>query len=130
MKETNPKWEVGYKEVKNLVHNEMGLTKDHIQEMIQQIAREEVAVTVGNNGEFIRQAMKDIIRDEMAIAIGADGYPSIRGNTAYYSKQERNPFQKFVSEILKQEIIKTMQDQFEVGVQITPRQSMGVIKNG
>ena len=122
MENTNPKWNVGYKEVKNVIHNDMGLSRDDIQNIVRQITREEIAVTIGNNGEFIRHAMKDIMRDEMAIAINADGYPTVRGNMHHYSKQERNPFHKFVSGILKEEIINGMREQFDVGVQITPKQ--------
>jgi hypothetical protein len=124
MGKTTPKWEVGYKEVKNVIHNDMGLTREDIQNIVRQIAREEIAVTIGKNGEFIRHAMKDIIRDEMAIAINADGYPTVGANTFMYSSMERNPFHKFVSGILKQEIINSMREQFDVGVQITPKQAI------
>ena len=121
MGQIKPKWAVAYKEVKNLIHNDMSITKEDMHDIFREIAREEVAVAVGQNGEFIVQAMKDIVRDEMIVAIQAEGYPVVSRNIHHYSQQERNPFHKYVSQIMKEEIIETMRQQFEVGVEIKPK---------
>lgn len=117
--EKRPQWAVGYKELKNFLHNEMGISKEHLHEMFQEIAREEITKAVGENGQFIVQTMKDIVRDEMITALQAEGYPIIKGNLHYHHKDERNPFHKYVSQIMKEEIVSVLRTQFEVGVQIT-----------
>lgn len=119
--EKHTQWAVGYKELKNFLHNEKGITSEHIQEMFQEIAREELIKAVGENGEFILQAMKDIVREEMITALQAEGYPIVKGNMHYHHKDERNPFHKYVSQIMKEEIISVLRKQIEVGVQINTK---------
>lgn len=120
-KSTHPQWGVGYKELKNFFHNEMGVSKEHLHEMFQEIAREEITKAVGENGQFIVQTMKDIVRDEMITALQAEGYPIVRGSLHYHHKDERNPFHQYVSQIMKEEIVSVLRTQFEVGVQITQK---------
>lgn len=119
--EKHPQWAVGYKELKNFLHNDMGITSEHIQEMFQEIAREELTKAVGENGEFIIHAMKDIVRAEMVTALQAEGYPIVNGNLHYHHKDERNPFHKYISQIMKNEIISVLRTQIEVGVQINTK---------
>lgn len=119
--EKRPQWAVGYKELKNFLHNEMGISKEHLHEMFQEIAREEITKAVGENGQFIVQTMKGIVRDEMITALQAEGYPIVKGNLHYHHKDERNPFHQYVSQIMKEEIVSVLRTQFEVGVQITEK---------
>lgn len=111
-------WAVGYKELKNYIHNDMGISSEHIQEMFREIAREEITKAVGENGRFIVQTMRDIVRAEMVTAIQAEGYPIVTGNLHYHHKDNRNPFHQYVSQIMKEEIVSTLRNQFEVGIQI------------
>lgn len=118
MEENKPNWTVGYKEVKNFMHNEMNITKDDINDIFEKIGRDEVASVLGQNGEFIRFAIKEVIREEMYKALTNEHYPEIKGNMWFYDKNGKNPFNKFVSQVMKEEIINMMREQFEIGLEI------------
>lgn len=65
MESNKPNWVVGYKEMRNIVHNEMDFTKEQMSEIIEKVAREEVKNALGLNGEFIQKAIRDVAREEM-----------------------------------------------------------------
>jgi hypothetical protein len=119
----NENWTVGYQEVKNLIHNEMGITKDHMNVVIEKIVREQVGEVVGNSRQFIRQSIKEVIREEMENALLNEHYPEMRRNTYFHDKNARNPFNKFVSQIMKEEIIEMLRTQFDVGLEIKHKET-------
>lgn len=118
MESTKPHWAIGYKEVKNFMHNELGITKEEMHEIITKIVRDEVSDAVGQNGEFIRTAIREIIRQEMIFAINGEEYPRVRRNIWDYTKESKSPFSKFISDILKEEILEMFRSQFDVGIDI------------
>lgn len=118
MEKQKEQWVAGYKEVKNYMHNELGITKEHMDEIIAKIVRDEVKEVVGQNGGFIRRAIREIMRDEMVKAIYQEKYPSGRKSFWEFQKEAKNPFSKFISDILKEEIVQMLRNQFEVGVEI------------
>lgn len=106
-----PDWQKGYKEVKNYLHNELGITREEMQEIIIKIVREEVHQTIGQNGEFIKTATREIIRQEMMAAFN-DKYPSLHKNMYFYP--EKDEFKKFISNVIKEEILDTLRDRFNL----------------
>lgn len=40
------------------------------------------------------------------------------GSTLYYDKNEKNPFNKYISQIMKEEVIQMFRSQFDVGIEI------------
>ncbi|PLS18904.1 hypothetical protein CVD28_00445 [Bacillus sp. M6-12] len=119
---TNPQWVMGYKEMKNFMHNELGITKDEMKDIFHKIAREEIKEAVGQNGEFIRYAIKEIIREEMMFAIQQENYPRMSRNIYDYSRNSQSPFTKFISDILKEQIIEMLRSQFNVDFNIQKKE--------
>lgn len=118
MKEPLPEWTAGYKEFKNFLHNDMGISKEQIQEILAKIAREEVLALLGQNGQFVRQAIREIIRDEIKNALINEHYPTMKGQTLFYDKNGNNPFNKFISQVMKEEVLHIFREKFEVGIEI------------
>ena len=117
--ETNkPNWVAGYKEVKNFMHNELGITKEMMDDIITKIVKEEVATVVGRNGEFIRHAIREVIRDEIISAITKEIYPRGYSNIWNYTSEAEQPFNKFMSDVAKEEIIKMLREEFTIGIDI------------
>lgn len=126
-KKTN--WSTGYVETKNFIHNELGLTKENIKEMIAkmaqeeleksgQLAREELLKIISGDTEYIRSIIKDVVREEIKNVLIDEHYPSMRNNVYIYDKNASNPYNKFISDIVKEEVISTFRNQFEVGINI------------
>lgn len=120
MNEQKSQWAIGYKELKNLIHNELGITRDDMNEIINKIVRDEITEAVGRNGHFIRTAIKEIIKEEMMLAIHNQKYPKSNRNLWSYNT-EKNDFNTFISEILKEEIVKLLKEQFDVSFDINKK---------
>lgn len=117
MSTQKPEWITGYKETRNYIHNELGLSKDHIEAIIQKIVREEVKDAIGQNGEFIRQTMKEIMKEEMLQALKNENYPLVRSNITYYGK-EKETFSEYMAAIIKNEVTEMLREGFDVGINI------------
>lgn len=128
MENSKQNWSVGYKEVKNFMHNELGITKEMIDEIIKKMVRDEVSEVIGQNGQFIRQSIREIIREEMLFAINGEKYPRQRGNLLDYRNEFKGEFSKFISDILKEEVLDLFRSQFNVGVNIEQNSVTGDIK--
>lgn len=111
---------IGYKEMKNFIHNDLQITREEVQSMIREILRHEVSVVVGENREFIRQSIREIIREEMVYAMNIQEYPRVTGNIWNYTKMDG--FRTFVSDILKEEIVNSLRNQFEVNLDIQKKE--------
>lgn len=111
MEERKTPWTIGYKDVKNFMHNELGITKEHMDEIITKIVRDEVSEAIGQNGEFIRQSIREIIRQEMIVVMNEGKYPKIRQSIWNYTKE--NQFKDYITDIIKEEIIDTLRNQFD-----------------
>lgn len=123
METKKPKWVTGYKEVRNIMHNEMDFTKEQMSQIIEKIAREEVKNALGLNGEFVQQSIKDVVRVEMHNVLINEHYPQMRGSTRYYDQNGGNPFNKYISQIMKEEVIEMMRTQFDVGIEIKNKEN-------
>lgn len=117
-------WEVGYKEVKNLIHNELKMTKEQLDQAIAKLVQKEVADVVGKNHDLIRTSIREIIREEMMVAINSEQYPRVRGNIWDYTPHSQSSFRQFISDILKEEVIKQLRNEFEVGIQIQSKKEV------
>ena len=91
----NSKWHKGYKEVKNVIHNDVGATKVEILEVFRQVAKDEIQELVLNNKAFILSCIRDVIRQEMVKAVESNDYPDVRGNIQDYRK--KNEFRNFIT---------------------------------
>jgi hypothetical protein len=118
---SHKKWHKGYKETKNLIHNEIGVSKEEILEVFKHVAKEEVTKLVKNNTEFIYDSIRDVIREEMIKSISNHKYPHVGRGMWSYGKNEGVSFQDFVSGVLKEEILRQMQDAFDVSVSVDKR---------
>lgn len=123
MEDPSSNWTAGYKEVKNFIHNELGITKEQMDKIIEQGIRNETDKVVGANHDFIRLAIKEILRDELLFAIHGEEYPRVRRNIWDYTKESKSPFSKFISDILKEEILEMFRHQFDVGIDIKQKES-------
>jgi uncharacterized protein YfbU (UPF0304 family) len=116
MKMQNKTWHRGYKEVKNVIHNDIGITKEEILEIFRQIAKDEIQKIVSNNTEFIYQSIKEVIRNEMINAVNDHKYPKVRKNFWDYTSE--NSFKDFITDVIKEEIVNLLSEQFELDFNI------------
>lgn len=119
---TKPNWQRGYKEVKNAIHNEVGMTKQELTDIFREIAREEVQKIVLDNEAFIKDTMhttmQDIIRSEMQSVISKENYLHVAKDKGMFGRSYTNSFQSYVAGVMKDEILKRMDEQFHVGLTI------------
>lgn len=120
---SNENWQKGYKEVKNVIHNEIGLTKEEIKDVFREVAKEEIKQLVEANHPFIFSTMKEVIQAEMQSAVSEHRYPKVNGNMIFYGKngQGENSFKDYVSGVMKEEIVRKLEDQFSVDINISER---------
>jgi hypothetical protein len=109
-------WKRGYKEVKNVIHNDIGITKEEILEVFRQVAKNEIQKIVSEKSDFIDQSIKEIIRDEMMNAVNDHKYPKIRKNYWNYTKD--NSFKDYITGVMKEEIVRSLSEQFELSFDI------------
>lgn len=109
-------WHKGYKEVKNVIHNEMGVTKEEILEIFRQVAKNEIQKIVFEKSDFIyqsiRESIREIVRNEMVNAVNDHKYPKIRKNFWNYTND--NSFKDFITGVMKEEIVDSLREQFEL----------------
>jgi hypothetical protein len=112
MSNKKPEWIKGYKEVRNYIHNEEGITREELTEIIKKIVKDEVQEVIGQNGIFIYQAVKEIIRQEMVEAMSAQpGYQ-------HYTYRKEKSFKDFIAKTIKDEIAEALKSQFEIKLDI------------
>lgn len=118
---SNNNWQKGYKEVKNVIHNDIGVTKDEILEVFREVAKDEIQELVSQNKGFIYGCVNEVIQREMVKAVESKNYPNVLGNMRSYLNE--NTFQNYIAEVMKNEILKTINTQFEVNVDIGRKNS-------
>lgn len=122
-------WHKGYQEVRNVIHNEMGVTKQEILEIFKQIARDEIQKILHEQSPLIystiMEIVKEQIQDEMYKAILDHKYPRVTNNVWHwgYNGQGKDSFKDYVAGVMKEEVIKRLEDQFSVNVSIDKKES-------
>jgi hypothetical protein len=109
-------WLNGYQEIKNVIHNEIGVTKEEMLEVFRQIAKDEIQKIVSEKRDFIYKSIKEVINEQMTNAIANHKYPKVSGNVLYYGG--KNTFQDYVSGVMKEEILSQMRDKFNFRLDI------------
>lgn len=120
----NSKWRIGYKEVKNLIHNELKITDSDIKDVIHKVLQNEVRELIGNNGEFIqsvvRQEIRSLIKEEMIKAtVGNSKYPKRSLGMEFYDPNNPATFSDYVSGVIKEEVVKSIDKIFDVKFDIS-----------
>lgn len=114
-------WEKGYKEVKNLVHNEIGLEKEEIINIFKKIAKEEVQKIVKEERNFIKDSLREVIKEEMMEATRFNHYPTVTGNMWGYDRKKEHNFSDFIIDIMKNEVIENLRGQFDVNIEFNKK---------
>ena len=114
-------WHKGYKEVKNVIHNEIGVTKEEILEVFRQIAKNEIQNIVSENRTFIYEVIREVIRNTLMEVLKDHGYPKIRKNIWDYTNE--NAFKDFITGVMKEEIVNIMKERFDIKLEINKRES-------
>lgn len=113
-------WHKGYKETKNVIHNEMGITKEAIKDIFRDIAKEEIKDLVLNNKPFLKEVMREVIQEEMFASVKEHRYPKIQGNMHIYTQKGGDAdFKDYVSGVMKEEIVRNLAKQFTLNIDIT-----------
>jgi hypothetical protein len=114
-------WHKGYKEVKNTLHNDIGITKEEILDVFRQIAKDEAQKIVVDNSALIYQSIREIIKSEMINAVENHDYPKVRGHLLSYRGNGGHgidSFKDYVTGVMKEEIINEMRKQFDIELNI------------
>lgn len=112
-------WHKNYKEVKNVIHNDIGITKEEIIEVFRQVAKDEIGKIVSENSTFIYQTIQDVIRSSMIDAVKEHRYPKVTGHMWQYgSNGGESSFNDFLSGVMKEEIVKQLGDKFVLNLDI------------
>lgn len=118
-------WYKGYKEVKNVIHNDIGITKGEILDIIKKMVKEEISDIITEKGDYIYASIQEIIRNEirseMINAITDHKYPKVTGSTWFYGGRDgrgENSFKDYISGVMKEEISNLLRSQFEVKLDI------------
>jgi len=112
-------WQKGYKEVRNIIHNEVGVTKEEVLAVFRQVAKDEIHSLVADNSPFIRQCIREVIRNEMVIAVNSHKYPKVNRSMWNYSAD--NTFKDYIAGVMKEEITNNLHEQFDLSVNIQKR---------
>jgi hypothetical protein len=113
-------WHKGYQEVKNVIHNDIGVTKEEILEVFRQVAKDEIKEIVCENQVFIWDTLREVIRQEMINAVATHRYPKVNGHMWMYGHNGKgeNSFKDYIAGVMKEEIVKQMEEQFEVNINV------------
>jgi hypothetical protein len=117
-------WKKGYKEVKNVIHNDVGITKEEILNVFREVAKDEIGKLVSENSNFLYNSLREIVQNEMVNAVSEHRYPRISGHMHHYrGSQGRgiDSFKDFVSGVMKEEIARKMEEQFEVKIDVSKK---------
>jgi hypothetical protein len=117
-------WQKGYKEVKNVIHNDVGITKEEILNVFREVAKEEVGKLVSENSSFLFDTLRDVVQNQMVNSVSEHRYPKVGGHIHHYrGSQGRgiDSFKDYVSGVMKEEIVKKMEEQFEVNINVTKK---------
>lgn len=109
-------WHKGYKEVKNVIHNDIGATKEEILEVFRQVVKDEIGEIISNKKEFIQESIREAVRYEMVKVAEKSNYPKMTNGMWFYNGN--NSFSKFIAEVMKEEITKAFSEQFDIKLNI------------
>lgn len=118
-------WQKGYHEVKNIIHNEIGVTKEDVREVFREIAKEEIKKIVSERSKYIYEAINEVIEQEMRKAIEDHKYPKVTGNTWYFGNSNGDgkvKFKDYVAGVMKEEIVNRLEKQFSVSLNIDKKE--------
>jgi Glu-tRNA(Gln) amidotransferase subunit E-like FAD-binding protein len=118
-------WHKGHREVRNVIHNEMGVTKEEIQEIFRTIAKDEISKIMGEEREFIRNnirvLLKEVIKGEMLSVLDYENFPKVIGHTWHYYQDKGNDFKNFILNVMKTEIIDELRDCFDINLEFNTK---------
>ncbi|QPK89846.1 hypothetical protein IEN91_05255 [Bacillus velezensis] len=109
-------WHKGYKEVKNVIHNDIGVTKDEILEVFRQVVKDEIDQIISGKSSFIKESIREAVRHEMAKISEQRNYPKMTNGLWLFNGN--NSFSKFIAEVMKEEITKALSEQFDIKLNI------------
>jgi len=117
-------WHKGYKEIKNAIHNDIGVTKEEVLDVFRQVAKDEIQQIVSDSKPFIYNTIREVIKHEMIDAINEHRYPEINGRTWIYGRNDngKNKFKDYIAGVMKEEIVNRLKDQFEVNLNINKKE--------
>jgi len=104
-------WVMGYKELKNFIHNEQGITNAEIQEILHKMAFDQLREIIGENGNGIRNMVKEIVHEEMLLMISGS-----RWN--FPGRNRTEMLRSLLSDQLKDVIGELVKEQLEVSYEI------------
>lgn len=111
-----------YNEVKNVIHNDIGVSKEEILEVFRKIAKDEVEKIVKEDSSFIKECIRSIIKEELFNAVNNKKYPKITKNIWDFGNGEgKIKFNEYLSDIIKEEVIKQMESQFDINININKK---------
>jgi len=113
----NETWNKGYKEVKNVIHNEIGITKEEILDVFRHIAKDEVRKILSENRSTLHEIFREVVLQELIKSVQEHRYPKVSRNVWNYT--EKHAFEDYLSGVLKEEIIEMLRSEFQVNLQIT-----------
>ncbi|MGV4321180.1 hypothetical protein [Bacillus mojavensis] len=109
-------WHKGYKEVKNVIHNDIGVTKNEILEVFRQVAKDEIDQIISGKSSFIKESIREAVRCEMVKVVEQNNYPKMTNGLWLYNGD--NTFPKFIAEVIKEEITNALSEQFDIRLNI------------
>lgn len=110
-KKPSEQWVMGYKELKNFIHNEQGISNAEIQEILHKMAFDQLREIIGENGQGIRNMVKEIVHEELLRMISGSRWDFPNNN-----RTER--MRSLLSDQLKEVIGELVKEQLEVSYEI------------
>jgi hypothetical protein len=112
-------WQRSYQEVKNIIHNDIGVSKEDIREVFREIAKEEIGKLVEKNRPFILESVREVIRSEMIKAVKENKYPEVKMHKWFYGNGDGVVrFEDFIAGVMKDEIADLLYNRFNVSVNV------------
>jgi hypothetical protein len=109
-------WQKGYHEVKNVIHNEVGVTRQDILDVFRKIAKEELQKIVHEKNALIKDSIREVIREEMIKVVEGHDYPKVRKSIWNYGGE--NSFKDYITGVMQKEIMDKMYEQFDFNLDI------------
>lgn len=114
------KWKKGYKEIKNLLHNELGIEKEELQDLLKHVALTEIKEIVGNDKELlyglVKEAIDSMVKTEMIKVINKEGYPKITHHMNSYLSS--NDYNDYFASYMKTQIEEMLHESFKINFNI------------
>lgn len=107
-----------YKEIRNIIHNEIGITKEDILNVIKEITQQEIQKYIEKNKGLINKDIKEIINHQMGIAVKNTNYPSVNNKIRLFDDTNKTTFEDYLVGVMTENIIKEMKNNFKINVEV------------